>query len=143
MSDGTNHWYECTVCGKKEGIAAHTPGPEATEEAAQLCTVCNYELAPKLEHVHKYEPFQTNTLTHWGKCRCGLELMPEAHIWDMTTGKCSACGIDSIAQANSTNWDFVWVVIGVVVAGAVATSVGVMAAARKKRKNLEADPYWA
>ena len=142
-SDASNHWYECTVCGKKEGIAAHTPGPEATEEAAQTCTVCNYELAPKLEHVHKYKPFQTNTLTHWGKCRCGYELAPENHVWDMSTGGCATCGVKSIVESENTNFDLIWVGAGIVLVLAVILSASLMAASRKKRKEMEADPYWA
>lgn len=143
-SDANEHWYECQVCGKREGIAAHTPGPEATEDAAQNCTVCGYEIAPKLEHVHKYEPYQSNTLSHWGKCRCGHELAPESHVWDMATGKCSTCGTMSIVDTgNTTNWDFVWFVAcgaGVIL---VVVLISVLSASRRKRKEMEADPYWA
>lgn len=143
VSDEQGHWYECDVCGKHNGSSGHTPGPMATEEAAQNCTVCGYEIAAKLEHVHKYEPFQTNTMTHWGKCSCGLELAPEAHIWDMTTGKCTTCGKMSIVEADNTNWDFVWVVAGITVVGAIILSAGLMVASRRKRRELEADAYWA
>lgn len=48
FSDEQNHWYECTGCGDKQEIAAHEPGPEATETTAQTCTVCGYEIAPAL-----------------------------------------------------------------------------------------------
>lgn len=143
MSDANGHWFECTVCGKRENEAAHTPGPEATEEASQNCTVCGYEIAPKLEHVHRFEPFQTNTMTHWGKCRCGYELAPEAHVWDMATGSCATCGTKSIVQMNDTNYDLVWIAAGGALVLAVILSAGLMAAGRKKRKELEADPYWA
>jgi len=142
-TDTTGHWYECDVCGKRSGFSDHTPGPMASEEAAQTCTVCDFELAAKLEHVHKYEPYQTDTMTHWGRCRCGDEIPPEAHIWDMNTGKCTTCGVASIVEVNNTNWDFVWVVIGIIAVSALATSVGVMATSRKRRKELEGDPYWA
>ena len=143
MSDATNHWYECTVCGKREGVAQHTPGPEATEESAQNCTVCGYELAAKLEHVHSFEPFQTNTLTHWGKCRCGYELAPENHMWDVSTGCCATCGIKSIVQSESANYDMVWVIAGGALVLALIVTISLMAANRRKRKELEADPYWA
>ena len=142
-ADATGHWYECSVCGKREGVAAHTPGPEATEEAAQVCTLCNYEIAPKLDHVHKYEPFQSNTLTHWGKCACGYELAPESHVWDMATGSCATCGVKSIVETDNTNWDIIWVAAGGVLVLAVILSASLMAAGRRKRKQLEADPYWA
>ncbi len=48
-NDETSHWNECEVCGLKEEVAAHIPGAEATEETAQTCTVCGYEIAPALE----------------------------------------------------------------------------------------------
>ena len=142
-TDTAGHWYECDVCGKQSGFSDHTPGPMASEEAAQVCTVCDFEIVAKLEHVHKFEPFQTNTMTHWGKCRCGMAYEPEAHTWDMTTGKCSTCGTASIVEADNTNWDVVWVVVAIAVVGAMILSASLMVAGRKKRKELEADPYWA
>lgn len=48
-SDSENHWHVCTGCGKVADQAAHIPGAEATETAAQTCTLCNYEIAPVLE----------------------------------------------------------------------------------------------
>ena len=47
--DETSHWQECKVCGETKDKEAHVPGPEATEENAQVCLVCDYEIAPKLE----------------------------------------------------------------------------------------------
>ena len=41
-------------------LAAHTPGPAATEDAPQLCTVCSYELAPALEHTHVWGAWISN-----------------------------------------------------------------------------------
>ena len=143
MSDATGHWLECATCGKKESFAAHTPGAEATEESAQNCTECGYEIAPKLDHVHKYEPFQTNTLSHWGKCRCGYELQPETHVWDMATGCCATCGMASIMQTNSFNYDLVWLGAGAALVLILILTICVMAASHKKRKQLEADPYMA
>lgn len=54
IKDG--HWYQCKYCDDKGNWQPHTPGPEATEDAAQVCTVCGFEIAPKLE---KEEP------TYW------------------------------------------------------------------------------
>ena len=47
------HYHICTVCGGRDDVVTHLPGAEATEEHAQLCTVCNYVLAPQLTHEHK------------------------------------------------------------------------------------------
>lgn len=49
-SDSHRHWYQCTRCDYTEREEAHVPGAAATEEAPQLCSVCSYELAPKLGH---------------------------------------------------------------------------------------------
>ena len=46
--DAENHWHACTGCGLKQDEAAHEPGPAATEETAQTCTICGYEIAPAL-----------------------------------------------------------------------------------------------
>ena len=48
------HAHLCS-CGATDTLLAHTPGPEATEEAAQVCTVCLFELAPKLPHTHRFD----------------------------------------------------------------------------------------
>ena len=48
-SDEHFHWYECTVCGQVQEKAEHIPGSAPTEDHAQVCTVCGYEIAPKLE----------------------------------------------------------------------------------------------
>lgn len=49
-SDSSSHWYKCnnSGCTKSNSIKAHTPGEAATAEHSQVCTVCNYEIAPKL-----------------------------------------------------------------------------------------------
>lgn len=51
-SNDSKHWKEYACCRAHAEEAAHTPGPAATEDAPQLCTVCRYELAPALEHTH-------------------------------------------------------------------------------------------
>ena len=45
---------KCTVCGEESKHEKHIAGPEATEDEAQVCSVCGYELAPKLEHTHDF-----------------------------------------------------------------------------------------
>ena len=47
-SDENKHWHECTVCKERADVADHIPGPDATVNAAKLCSVCGYQLAPKL-----------------------------------------------------------------------------------------------
>ncbi len=61
-SDAENHWHVCSGCGLKEDEEAHAPGAAATEEAAQNCTICGYEIAPKLEP-EVTEPVETAPVT--------------------------------------------------------------------------------
>ena len=59
-SNDTNHWKEYACCRAHAEEAAHTPGPAATEDAPQLCTVCSYELAPALAHTHVWGAWISN-----------------------------------------------------------------------------------
>ena len=60
--DASGHWHACQTpnCNEQLGFAAHTPGPAATEDAPQRCTVCSYELAPALEHTHVWGAWISN-----------------------------------------------------------------------------------
>jgi len=51
-TDASGHWHECTRCKERADAEAHTPGAEATEQSAQLCTVCGYVIEPIKNHVH-------------------------------------------------------------------------------------------
>ena len=59
-SNDTNHWKEYSCCRAHAEKAAHTPGPAATEDAPQTCTVCGYELAPTLAHTHVWNAWISN-----------------------------------------------------------------------------------
>ncbi|MBQ7828152.1 MAG: leucine-rich repeat domain-containing protein, partial [Clostridia bacterium] len=53
--DATGHAHVCTVkgCNEHDEIKAHTPNiPAATEESAQYCTACQYQMAAQLNHTH-------------------------------------------------------------------------------------------
>lgn len=60
-NDENNHWNVCTGCGLKQDSAAHEPGAAATATNAQTCTVCSYELAPKLSVAEKIEEMNEET----------------------------------------------------------------------------------
>lgn len=133
-TDETGHWYACSVCGKIHGFEAHTPGPEATEKYGQYCTVCQYELAEQIVHVHDYSPIEWDEQNHWGTCRCGDTLGPEPHAWDLHTGACSVCGLATTQQTQTRNWDFAWYIAGGVILGAGILAVSLMLRRDKKRK---------
>lgn len=50
----SGHAHGCTVvgCEAHDSVVKHTPGAEATEANAQLCTVCGYIIKPALSHEH-------------------------------------------------------------------------------------------
>lgn len=60
--DASGHWHACQTpnCNEQLAFTAHTPGPAATEDAPQFCTVCSYELAPALEHTHVWGAWISN-----------------------------------------------------------------------------------
>lgn len=68
-ADATGHYYACFLCGEKSGLAPHVPGEIASIASAQYCTVCRFELSPRLDHPHEYGD------THMHMCICG-ELSP-------------------------------------------------------------------
>jgi hypothetical protein len=84
-SDAADHWHECS-CGSVADKAAHVPGPAATETEPQLCTVCGYELSPKLEaHTHTLTRIDAQDATHemtgvaeHYTCTCGKWFADEA-----------------------------------------------------------------
>lgn len=57
--DKNKHWHECSVCGDKKDVAAHTPGAPATETTPQTCTICGYVIKAALGHTHNFN--QKNT----------------------------------------------------------------------------------
>lgn len=93
--DSTRHWRECENCGEESDAAEHIPGPEATEEEAQVCTECGYVLNPALAHEHEFEETYTKDKTgHWYKC-VGCEEKKDAadHVFSSPCdGLCDVCG---------------------------------------------------
>ena len=50
--DSDSHWHKCEVCNSADIIEPHVSSGEATETAAETCTICGYEIAPMLGHIH-------------------------------------------------------------------------------------------
>ena len=48
-TDKDSHYHECTGCGDIQDKDSHISSGAATEEAAEVCTICGYEIAPKVE----------------------------------------------------------------------------------------------
>ncbi len=97
VSAGITAGEKCSVCEivitAQEIIPAtgvHTPGAAATCTAAQVCTVCNAEVAPKADHTEVDLPAVDATCTATG----------------LTAGKkCSVCGIVTVEQTATDKAD--------------------------------------
>lgn len=88
INDEDEHWHNCTGCEETLDNVAHTAGAAATEDAAQTCTICGYEIAPKLEHVHNYaDEYVSDNDNHWKECACGSKSDEQAHEFTWITDK--------------------------------------------------------
>ena len=110
MTSNFEHWNVCSVCGEESKHEKHIAGPDATEEKPQVCTVCAYELAPKLEHEHDFgTAYIGKEDSHWQACECGERSVPEPHVWDegkenrddTITFRCTVCGAEKTEEAPS------------------------------------------
>jgi lysophospholipase L1-like esterase len=69
QQDASGHWRSCSICGHKKDESSHRPGPEATEEAPQICQDCGYVICPALGHTHKWsESYAFDESGHWLTC---------------------------------------------------------------------------
>lgn len=101
-SDASGHWYLCLQCREKVDPQPHVPGPEATAEEHQVCTVCQYVLAVSDEHRCEFSPdWSYDEKSHWHECSCGLKSDLTVHSWsvvdtdraDVVIAKCDVCGV--------------------------------------------------
>ena len=59
-ADGHAHVCKTAGCTAMDTVIAHIPGPAATEDAAQICTECGYEIVPALNHEHNWGAWTSN-----------------------------------------------------------------------------------
>ena len=93
--DSENHYYPCKICGHKGNPEPHEPGPKATEETDQICTVCERILKPKGKHEHEFsEEWSTNETEHWHSCSdCDeREAAAEHDFTNDCDESCDICG---------------------------------------------------
>ncbi len=76
------HAHKC-FCGACDTPIAHTPGPEATEDAPQVCIECGFVIVPEKEHVHSFDQMKvvesalkqpatcTSRAQYYYSCSCG------------------------------------------------------------------------
>lgn len=117
QKDDKKHWSVCKICNQKTDPELHVPGPAATEDSPQLCTVCSFEMAPAQEHTHTFGPlWMYDGKTHWQACACGEQTVPAAHNWDngsknkdkTVTYLCMQCQAERSEKASGFPW---WVLV--------------------------------
>lgn len=76
VSDEANHWYQCTVCGAKTGIAAHSY-TDAKFDGNGHWAVC--ACGAETHHDKHSLTAKHNESRHWQECVCGYKTGETAH----------------------------------------------------------------
>lgn len=76
VSDATSHWYQCTVCGAKTGIAAHSYTDKKFDGNGHWA-VC--ACGAETHHDKHSLTANHNESQHWQECVCGYKTGETAH----------------------------------------------------------------
>lgn len=76
VGDETNHWYQCTVCGAKTGIAAHSYTDKKFDGNGHWA-VC--ACGAETHHDKHSLTVKHNESQHWQECVCGYKTGETAH----------------------------------------------------------------
>ena len=76
VSDATNHWYQCTVCGAKTGITAHSYTDKKFDGNGHWA-VC--ACGAETHHDKHSLTAKHNESQHWQECVCGYKTGETAH----------------------------------------------------------------
>ena len=76
VSDATNHWRQCTVCGAKTGIAPHSYTDERFDDNGHWA-VC--ACGAETHHDKHSLTAKHNESQHWQECVCGYKTGAAAH----------------------------------------------------------------
>lgn len=76
VSDETNHWYQCTVCGAKTGIATHSYTDKKFDGNGHWA-VC--ACGAETHHDEHSLTAKHNESQHWQECVCGYKTGETAH----------------------------------------------------------------
>lgn len=94
IHDKSWHWLRCSGCGHEKDLAAHEPGPEATETTDQICTICEHILQPMGNHEHNFsQDWMSDDTGHWHVCPgCDERDSEAAHVYDNNCdADCNVC----------------------------------------------------
>ena len=117
-ADQQTHYYACAGCNYHYDAQPHNLSEPATEEKAQVCLDCGFEYAPKLPHIHSFQPMQKDWESHWSVCRCGKVYPKEPHKMSDITDLCTVClevppekpeptALEKMTDWATDAWDFV------------------------------------
>ena len=104
------HAHLCKVCGAHCDQQDHTPGPEATDDTPQKCTVCNYVITPAKNHKHTIKEVAATepTCTHTGNSKyylcTGCEQMFEDK--DGKTQLADSFMLPALGHSASDKWNY-------------------------------------
>ena len=88
VTSETEHWKECSKCGRKSYNAGHTISCETSK-----CTICGQAGTGAAAHVADYAQVFTSETEHWYACKiCGEETGRSVHEIPCTSKKCMDCG---------------------------------------------------
>ena len=102
--DKNKHWHECSVCGDKKDVAAHTPGAPATETTPQTCTICGYVIKAALGHTHNFNQKNTSETYLKSAATCTKKAV---YYYSCTCGEKGTETFESgdlAAHSNKTEW---------------------------------------
>ena len=102
-TDSESHYHVCSACSDQKDVQSHIAGPEATKTTPQLCLICNYVIAPTLDHVHEYaEEWTTDEKGHWYTCAsCAVKGEYAQHKFENDCDPdCEVCGYERAAEHN-------------------------------------------
>ncbi len=110
-TDGHAHVCTVTGCGAHDTVQAHNPNiPAATEESAQYCTACQYQMVAQLNHTHSPAAEWTSNATHhWKACGgCDEHLEEAPHSYDPNNAcdtTCEVCNaVREVAHSFTGEW---------------------------------------
>ena len=108
VSDEANHWYQCTVCGAKTDIAAHSYTDKKFDGNGHWA-VC--ACGAETHHDKHSLTAKHNESQHWQECVCGYKTEWENHTGG--TADCTAlavCDICGHTYGDLLPHDYRWVI---------------------------------
>ncbi|MBO5318029.1 MAG: hypothetical protein J6A74_06260 [Oscillospiraceae bacterium] len=109
LHDADAHFTGCVDCNFTKDSQPHVPGPEATADTDQICTVCNRVLQIRANHDHQMkEGWQQDAEGHWNSCElCDQKFQFAEHTYENNCAvQCNVCAAERTAPHDPDGkWD--------------------------------------